>query len=207
MSPSNIVYSNQTSTITLSIQTKGYPVNQLQLIQYLDEVQNQNLNNILSNCAVLGYDFSTLITDIQCTIPVANLPSQTILFYIDGIIQGQPIIIPNVQLQESGFPSYIDIIGPQDNELVPNVTQFSTTFNPTTNTISIQYNIENECNFLAPGTPVEFTIFSKLIATTAYGSETQISITQNSFSGSFDINLCELDDFEFIFFYSKMVTN
>ncbi|KYQ89868.1 EGF-like domain-containing protein [Tieghemostelium lacteum] len=197
MLPSNIVYSNQTSNITLSIQTKGYPVNQLQLIQYLDEVQNQNLNNILSTCVVLGYDFSTLITDIQCTIPVANIPSQTILFYIDAIIQGQPIIIPNVQLQESGLSSYIEIIGPLDNGLVPNVTQFSTTFNSTSNTISIQYNIENECNFVAPDTPVEFTIFSKLIATTAYGTETQISITQNSFSGSFDINLCELDGFDF----------
>ncbi|KYQ89867.1 hypothetical protein DLAC_09841 [Tieghemostelium lacteum] len=203
MSPSNIIVSNQTSSIQVTIQTKGSIVNQLELIQFVSNSQNQYLNTTLSTCQLQSYSSDTLISDITCTIPVSNLPTQTIFFNLQAVIQGQPVYIPNVQLQESGFPSYIQITGPEDNGLVPNITQFSTTFNSQTNTISIQYNIENECNFVAPGTPVNFTLFSRDSVThyltpftTSYN---EIFITKSSFSGSFDINLCELDGFNYSF--------
>ncbi|KYQ89866.1 hypothetical protein DLAC_09840 [Tieghemostelium lacteum] len=200
MSPSNKVFSNQTSEIQVTIQIKGSQVNALQILPFLSPFQTENIptaETILSICLVSNYNPYTLITDIQCTIPVANLHSQTILFYLQATILGQPTTIPNVQLQEFGYPSYISIIGPEDNGLVPNITQFSTSFNPITNSISVQYNIENECNFVAPGQPVDFIIFNRQILSPDYGSLNKFTVSQPSLSGAFDISLCDLPGFMF----------
>ncbi|KYR00789.1 hypothetical protein DLAC_02836 [Tieghemostelium lacteum] len=112
--------------------------------------------------------------------------------YLQATIQGQSVMIPNVQLQESGFPSFIQIIGPEDNGLVPSITQFSTSFNSQTNTISIQYEIENYSNFIPVNTTVQFIIYSRL-------SQNQFTVEQYSLSGSFDINLCDYKQFDYTY--------
>ncbi|KYQ89864.1 hypothetical protein DLAC_09839 [Tieghemostelium lacteum] len=196
ISPSNIIYSNQTSTLDVSIQFKGAAINQLQMIQYQSPFITEFISPLLSVCEVQSYNYQTLISNIQCTIPVSNLPTQTILFYFESIIQGLTVNIPNVQLQESGFPSFIQIIGPEDNGLVPNITQFSTSFNSQTNTITVQYNIENEGNFVSPSTPISFNVFSRQAAQTVQGQQKVLTVTQTSYSGTININLCELQGFD-----------
>lgn len=75
MSPSNIVYSNKTSSIQLNIQIKGSQVNLLELVQFQTTTQSEYLLplNVISNCTVISYSLNTLVNDIQCTIPVGNL--------------------------------------------------------------------------------------------------------------------------------------
>lgn len=197
MSPSNTININETSEILVNIQTKGQIVNQAQIVYYQNgNILNSPTSNVLSNCNQPTYSYSTLVSDILCVIPIVGLLGVEIYPYLQLTVQGVVQTVYNYQLQESGYPSFISVQGPPDNGLVPNITYFETSFNWTTNTITINYNIDNQCPYAVMNI-IQFVIFNKQMPTMPFGPGTDLTVTQSQSSGTFSIDLCNLPGFAF----------
>ncbi|KYQ92307.1 hypothetical protein DLAC_06270 [Tieghemostelium lacteum] len=193
--------------LNIMIQTKGQPVLGASI-----QIYSQFLKSYLSQsgpftieCQLSSpFSYSSLVSEYQCQLPIYTWPTQRLFFNLELLIQGVPTTIYNLQLQQYGFTSFFDIIGPNDNGLVPTVSTFQTNFNSNTNGLTVNYQIVNPSNFAI--NQVDFYLFNRLVPINQQNSSflNQIliysdnqSILNQSISGTFTVNLCQLDAFQY----------
>ncbi|KYQ92310.1 hypothetical protein DLAC_06273 [Tieghemostelium lacteum] len=192
VTPSGPIDTTTTESVSINFQTKGTNViNAAISFLYTDDQTDIGIEPI--NCTIVqSYSYETLMMEYNCEIPVFNMPSTTLFYQLKLNIGGIPTTIFNAILQNSGYPSYIEINGPQDNGLVPQIQQFATS--QTNGVLTVEYTLTNPSNFQFE--VVDFIFFNRYVPW-VFDTEipNMVSIQQPQLNGSFTVDLCNIPGF------------
>ncbi|KYQ91640.1 hypothetical protein DLAC_07414 [Tieghemostelium lacteum] len=188
VSPSPTIQSSITDSISFSAVFKGDPVVALNVTFYESKT--------IVPCSLdLLNEQSYYISTFTCTMVTQNMETQLLFIYLSAEIKGTLFSVYNLMLQQSSFPSVLNITGPVSSGMVPSIESLNTQFNYETNNITLDYTISTPDDISL--IEIQVHVLSQSIeSATFYGIYSPVYVDfPYQTSGTLNVDLCSLQSF------------